>query len=74
MLQARSISRDCLKGLALPTLVIWGRRDRVIPPDHGSLIAEHIPGARHVVINGVGHMPFYERPAEFNRYVLDFLR
>ena len=44
------------------------------PPEHGSLIAEYIPGARHVVISGAGHMPFYERPEEFNGNVLEFLR
>ena len=68
------MARDSLRALALPTLVIWGRRDRLIPPEHGSLIAEYIPGARHVVISGAGHMPFYERPEEFNRHVLAFLR
>ena len=74
ILRARSMARDSLSALALPTLVIWGRRDRLIPPDHGSLIAKHIPGARHVVISGAGHMPFYEKPAEFNKHVLEFLR
>ena len=74
ILRARSIPGDRLEALALPTLVLWGRRDRLIPPEHGSQIAKHIPGARHVVITGAGHMPFYEKPAEFNRHVLDFLR
>jgi pimeloyl-ACP methyl ester carboxylesterase len=74
ILRATSIAAPSLRLLALPTLVIWGERDRLIPPEHGAHIAQHIPGARHVVLSGAGHMPFYEKPQEFNSHVLAFLR
>ena len=62
-----------LKALEMPTLVIWGSRDRVVPLEHGSLLARLIPIARLAVIRGAGHMPFYQKPHHFNRLVLAFL-
>jgi pimeloyl-ACP methyl ester carboxylesterase len=63
-----------LKSLTMPTLIIWGSRDRVVPLEHGGLLAKFIPRARLAVIRGAGHMPFYQKPEEFNRLVLAFLR
>lgn len=63
-----------LKTLTMPTLIIWGSRDRVIPVEHGSLLARLIPNARLAVIVGAGHMPFYHKSKEFNRIAAGFLR
>ena len=63
-----------LPNLALPTLILWGSRDRVVPLEHGAHMAQHIPGARLAIIRGAGHMPFYEKPNECNKIVLSFLR
>lgn len=73
MLQHSSIG-SAFKLLTMPILLIWGDRDQVIPLDYGNLMAKQLPKARFVVIKGAGHMPFYEKPDEFNRLVLDFLR
>ncbi|HYP41523.1 MAG TPA: alpha/beta fold hydrolase [Chloroflexia bacterium] len=73
ILRLQSIRRE-LKALSLPTLVLWGSRDRVVPLEHGAFMAKHIPGARLVVVRGAGHMPFYEKPEECARVVLAFLR
>jgi pimeloyl-ACP methyl ester carboxylesterase len=73
MLQKEHVS-NILKSLTMPTLVVWGSRDRVIPLEHGALMARHIPNARLAVIRNAGHMPFYQKPQEFNRLVLAFLR
>ena len=56
-----------------PTLVIWGEHDRVCPPVIGRRIAELVPDARLVIIPGAAHNPMWERPARFDREVLDFL-
>jgi pimeloyl-ACP methyl ester carboxylesterase len=56
-----------------PTLVLWGRRDRVLPMRHGERLAREILGARLVVIDS-GHIPHVERPEEANRHILPFLR
>ena len=47
-------------GGAVPVTVVWGRADRIIPPAQ----AESVPGAVRHVIEGAGHMPHMERPAE----------
>jgi len=57
-----------------PTLVIVGARDRTVPPSEGELAANKIPGARLVKLRGVGHQPVDERPEEFDRLLLGFLK
>jgi 3-oxoadipate enol-lactonase len=59
--------------IAAPTLVVVGDQDRVTPPVLSEDIAARIRGARLVRIAGAGHISNLERPAEFNRVVLDFL-
>jgi len=73
MLRTASVMRD-LRSIAVPTLIIWGSRDRVVPLEHGAFMAKLIPGARLAIIRGAGHMPFYEKPEECNRLILSFLR
>lgn len=60
-------------GITLPTQVIIGELDRVIPPQEGRALAQLIPGARLDEINGVGHLGYAEQPAQFNQRVLAFL-
>ena len=59
--------------IRLPTLVITGERDLVLPKEGGEEIARLIPGAMLVEIEGVGHLGYAERPAQFNEAVLAFL-
>ena len=47
-------------GVAVPVTVVWGREDRIIPAAQ----AEAVPGAVRYLIDGAGHMPHMERPAE----------
>ena len=56
-----------------PTLVIHGAEDRYVPPSNARALAEAIPGARLLVLEGAGHLVFIERAAEVNREVLAFL-
>jgi pyruvate dehydrogenase E2 component (dihydrolipoamide acetyltransferase) len=55
-----------LRGLggAVPVTVVWGSADRIIPPEQASSAAAAAPGAVVRVIDGAGHMPHMERPAE----------
>lgn len=64
---------DELRRITAPTLVIHGDLDPLIPPANGAYLAAHIPGARHLVYHGVGHIPIVERSDDFNRDVLAFL-
>ena len=62
-----------LGGIKAETLVAWGSEDRVVPVSYARAFAEGIPGARLVVMEGAGHLPYVERADEFNGIVLRFL-
>jgi pimeloyl-ACP methyl ester carboxylesterase len=51
-----------LPELELPTLVVHGTDDQMLPVENGQQIASLIPGARLELLNGVGHMFWVERP------------
>ncbi len=57
----------------IPTLVMWGREDRIVPVECGELYRKAIPGARLEVIGGCGHFPHLEKPGEFWRAASAFL-
>ena len=47
----------------MPTLILWGTEDRVIPPDNANTFHEMIPGAELQIFDDVGHLPMEEAPA-----------
>jgi pimeloyl-ACP methyl ester carboxylesterase len=51
-----------LPGLRTPTLVVHGTQDQLLPVENGRLIASLIPGAQLEILEGLGHMFFWERP------------
>ncbi len=57
----------------LPTLIIWGERDSIVPVQHGRAAHEAMPGSILYVFEGVGHWPQHDRPPEFVRVVLEFI-
>jgi pimeloyl-ACP methyl ester carboxylesterase len=61
-----------LTRITAPTLVVWGRADRLSPPAFGQRLAREIAGARLDVLD-TGHAPHEERPDEFVRSVTRFL-
>ena len=56
-----------------PTLILWGGRDRLIPPDVGRAFQAKIPGSRLVVFDALGHVPHEEDPARTVEAVRAFL-
>jgi pimeloyl-ACP methyl ester carboxylesterase len=54
---------DDLARIAVPTLLIWGDRDDVVPRSDPDWVASTIPGARLLVQAGAGHSPHWEDPA-----------
>lgn len=52
-----------LKAIKAPTLILWGARDGLLPPQLGQRFARDIPGAKLVVFEGLGHVPQEEDPA-----------
>lgn len=64
-----------LAGIAsVPTLLIWGSEDQIVPLSAGESYKSAIPGAKLVVLRGIGHHPEIERPAEFVEQLQNFLR
>ena len=57
----------------LPTLIIWGDRDGIIPVDHAYATHEALPNSRLEIIEGVGHFPHVEAPVRFAQVLRDFL-
>jgi pimeloyl-ACP methyl ester carboxylesterase len=56
-----------------PTLILWGHRDRLLPPSVGQRLAREIRGARFELLDA-GHAPQEERPRELSEAVRRFLR
>jgi pimeloyl-ACP methyl ester carboxylesterase len=62
-----------LDNIKIPTLIIWGREDRLFPVGHACFAREKIPDSYLYILDQCGHMPNFERPEEFNSVVLNFL-
>ena len=57
----------------LPTLIVWGRQDAIVPPSVADVYQRSIRGSRLAVLENCGHRPEVEKPDEFVRLVQDFL-
>lgn len=69
----REILLDALPRLTMPVLVVWGERDRVVPPAHAQAAVEHLPRGRLALIPDSGHLPQVERPEHFTAALSRFL-
>lgn len=58
---------------AMPTLIVWGDRDPIIPVSHAHRTHEDIPGSRLEIFEGAGHYPHCEDPRRFASVLSDFL-
>ena len=61
------------QSIKAPTLVVWTSHDPTATPEEGKQIADMIPGAQYVVMNGCGHWPQFEDASRFNRLHIAFL-
>jgi 3-oxoadipate enol-lactonase len=69
--QSPAVAR--LAEIKVPTLILVGEADIPDVHAHAGAIQAGIAKAQRVVIDASGHLPYIERPEEFNRLVLDFL-
>jgi pimeloyl-ACP methyl ester carboxylesterase len=58
---------------AIPTLIIWGDADGIIPVTHAHAAHEAMPGSRLEIFAGIGHFPQVEAPERFLEVVGDFM-
>lgn len=62
-----------LHRIDVPTLLVWGDRDGLVPPAFGEAYRRLIPGSRLVILPEAGHAPFDEQQAAFVTAFLDFV-
>ncbi len=62
-----------LGGVTTPTLVVWGRDDRIVPLECGERYAKALPQARLAIVEGAGHFLEMEQPDQLARLIGDFL-
>jgi pimeloyl-ACP methyl ester carboxylesterase len=57
----------------MPSLVVWGAADPLIPVEHADIAHERMPGSRLEVFDEAGHFPHLEEPIRFARVLSDFM-
>ena len=65
--------RECLPTIEMPTLIVWGLSDRVIPVAAAISYHRRIPHSRLEIFERTGHLPQLERPTRFNALLDDFI-
>jgi pimeloyl-ACP methyl ester carboxylesterase len=58
----------------VPTLIVWGEKDPLIPASHAHRAHETIAGSRLEIFPGAGHYPYLDDPERFATILLDFIR
>ena len=58
---------------AMPSLIVWGKRDRLIPVKHGIDAHKLLPGSRLEIFENGGHFPHRDDPERFTEVLLDFI-
>jgi pimeloyl-ACP methyl ester carboxylesterase len=65
--------RDRLPDVGVPTLIVWGENDAIIPVRDANEFERLIPDSRKIVMRDTGHIPMAERPQAFNDLLMEFL-
>ncbi|MEO1340269.1 MAG: alpha/beta fold hydrolase [Cyanobacteria bacterium J06635_13] len=66
--------RDLLPQITVPMLLVWGLKDKMIPPQQAQEIAALNPLIKLIELEDLGHCPHDEDPAQFNSLLLDWLQ
>ncbi|MFL5885097.1 MAG: alpha/beta fold hydrolase [Thermoleophilaceae bacterium] len=67
-----AVDRLYLAGM-LPSMVLWGARDPLIPAHHADIAHEAMPGSRLEIFEESGHFPQLHQPVRFARTLIDFI-
>ena len=59
---------------AVPVLIVWGARDRLVPAHHAEHAHREIPGSRLEIFEDAGHLPQLEEPTRFVEILKRFLQ
>lgn len=66
-------SYERLKNITVPTLVLSGKEDILVPHENSILLAEHIPGAKITLLDNLGHGLFTPKPLLLAKTIIEFL-
>jgi pimeloyl-ACP methyl ester carboxylesterase len=61
-----------LGGVKTPSLIVWGRGDKIVPPECGEAYARALPGSRLAIVPGAGHFVDMEQPEALAKLILEF--
>lgn len=64
---------DRLERIGDPTLIVWGRDDRIVPASDAAGYGERLPSSELVIFDDCGHAPMLEHPQRFNRLLQAFI-
>jgi abhydrolase domain-containing protein 14 len=60
--------------IRVPTLIVWGEKDSMVPLAMGERMRNSIDGSRLIVLKGASHPAYLDRPEEFHQALIDFLK
>ncbi len=70
-----AVEPEVLRALTMPTLLLWGQSEKVLPYEGVHYFREHLPSSANVAeVEGYGHLPHIETPGDAVRRVVEFLR
>lgn len=68
------LDQNLVKNITCPTLIFWGKQDKIVSPKYADRFHEDIKNSRLIVYDSCGHVPMMEKPLTVKRDVLDFLQ
>jgi pimeloyl-ACP methyl ester carboxylesterase len=71
--QVGTLLDRCYLTEGMPTMLVWGDRDRVVPAVHAGMAHVQMPGSRLELFEDTGHFPFHTAPQRFTSVVHDFI-
>jgi pimeloyl-ACP methyl ester carboxylesterase len=74
ILSTEPLGEDVIKGVDVPTLIIWGENDNLIPARDAEYFARDIADSKAIVIPEAGHMPHEEKAELVNSLISDFVK
>jgi len=84
--QAQGIMKDIIKKvfkedlsefldkIQVPTMIIWGNKDKMLPLKHGIIIKQEIPNSKLVILENIGHSPHIECPRKLSNEIIKFIK
>jgi pimeloyl-ACP methyl ester carboxylesterase len=67
-------NESALRKLALPTLIVWGENDEVVPVAQARALHDWVKDSQLVILSGARHPCYLDRPEEFHAALIDFLK